>query len=59
MYDGVLQPVVVFSKKMTTAEINYIIYNKKLLAIIYSFETWRPEAASVAPTNLVKVYTNH
>ena len=55
----VLKPVAYFSKKMTPAECNYMIYDKKLLAIVKSFETWRPELASVSPNQLVKVLTNH
>ena len=39
MYDKVLKPVVYFSKKMTLAEYNYMIYDKKLLTIVKSFET--------------------
>ena len=36
-----------------------MIYNKKLLAIVKSFETWRPELTSVDPERPVKVYTDH
>ena len=36
-----------------------ICYDKELLAIIRSFETWRPEATSVAPENPIKVFTDH
>ena len=50
MHDGrVLKPVAYFSKKMTPAECNYMIYDKELLAIVRSFKTWRPELASVSP----------
>lgn len=59
MHDGVLRPVAFFSKKMKPAECNYMIYDKELLAIIRSFETWKPELTSVAPENPVKVYTDH
>ena len=55
--DGVLKPVAYFSKKMTPAECNYMIYDKELLAIVRSFETWRPELASV--NEPVKVLTDH
>ena len=34
-----LRPVAYFSKKMTPAECNYMIYDKELLAIVKSFET--------------------
>jgi hypothetical protein len=59
MHDGVLRPVAFFSRKMNPAECNYMIYDKELLAIIRAFETWRPEATSVDPSNPVKVYTDH
>jgi reverse transcriptase-like protein/integrase-like protein len=59
MHNGELRPVAFFSKKMSPAECNYMIYDKELLAIIRSFETWRPELASVDPENPVKVYTDH
>ena len=59
MHDGVLKPVAYFSKKMTPAECNYMIYDKELLAIVKSFEVWRPEVASAAPDKPVKVYTDH
>ena len=49
--------VAYFSKKLTPAECNYMIYDKKLLAIVKSFEMWRPELASAA--GQVKVYTDH
>ena len=35
--NGVLKPVTYFSKKMTPAERNYMIYDKELLAIVKSF----------------------
>ena len=53
----VLKPVAYFSKKMTPAECNYMIYDKELLAIVKSFETWRPELASV--NEPVKVLIDH
>ena len=34
-------------------------YDKELLAIVKSFEVWRPEVASAAPDKPVKVYTDH
>jgi hypothetical protein len=41
--NGTLRPVAYFSKKHSPAECNYEIYDKELLAIIRSFEEWRPE----------------
>ena len=58
-YGKVLKPVAYFSKKMNPAECNYMIYDKELLAIVRSFETWRPELASVSPDQPVKVLTDH
>ena len=40
MHDGVLWPVAFFSKKISPVECNYMIYDKELLAIVKSFETW-------------------
>ena len=59
MHNGILRPVAFFSKKLSPTECNYMIYDKELLAIIRSFETWRPEATSVAPENPIKVFTDH
>jgi RNase H-like domain found in reverse transcriptase len=42
IYGDILRPVAFFSKKMSPAECNYMIYDKELLAIIRSFGTWRP-----------------
>ena len=53
----VLKPVAYFSKKMTPAKCNYMIYDKELLTIVKSFKTWRPELASV--NKLVKVLTDY
>ena len=38
-----LQPVAYFSSKMFSAEVNYDIYDKELLAIIQVFEEWHSE----------------
>ena len=57
IHNGVLRPVAFFSKKMSPVECNYMIYNKELLAIVKSFEMWRPELTSVDQS--VKMYTDH
>jgi len=36
-----LHPVAYYSRKLTTAEVNYEIHDKELLAIIASFHQWR------------------
>ena len=41
--NGTLHPIAFFSKKLSTEECNYEIYDKELLAIIRAFEEWRPE----------------
>ena len=41
--DGLLRPVAYFSSKHSSAECNYEIYDKELLAIIKCLEEWRPE----------------
>ncbi len=43
--DGLLHPVVFYSRKLTSAEINFQVYDKELLAIITAFEQWRPYLA--------------
>jgi hypothetical protein len=59
MHDGILQPVAFFSKKMSPAECNYMMYDKELLAIIRVFELWKPEVASLLPENPTKVFTDY
>jgi hypothetical protein len=36
-------PVAYYSKTMILAEINYLIHDKEMLAIIQALEAWRPE----------------
>ncbi|KAI0992257.1 hypothetical protein K3495_g15929 [Podosphaera aphanis] len=50
---AVLRPVVFMSKKKLPAECNYDIYDKELLAIVNSFETWTTELGSVDASTLV------
>lgn len=37
-----MQPVAYFSQRYTSAECNYDIYDKELLAIIKVLEEWKP-----------------
>jgi hypothetical protein len=55
--DGLLHPVAFYSQKLTSAEINYQVYDKELLAIITAFEQWRPYL--VGAQHRVQVLTNH
>ena len=57
IHDEMLRPVAYFSKKLTPAECNYIIYNNQLLAIVKSFKMWHPELASAV--DQVKRYINY
>src|SRR6266705_5957636 len=55
--EGVLHPVAFFSKKHCPAECNYEIYDKELLAIVRSFEEWRPELEGAL--HPIQVLTDH
>jgi len=39
--DGEWHPIAYYLKTIVDAELNYPIYNKEMLAIIYSFQHWR------------------
>ena len=55
--NDVLHPIMYFFKKHNPAEYNYEIYNKELMAIICTFEEWRPELEG--SLSLVEVITDH
>jgi hypothetical protein len=55
--DGLLHPVAFYSRKLTSAEINYQVYDKDLLVIITAFEQWRPYLARAQ--HRVQVLTDH
>ncbi len=55
--DGLLHLVAFYSRKLTSAEINYQVYDKELLAIITAFKQWRPYLAGVQ--HRVQVLTDH
>jgi hypothetical protein len=55
--EGVLHPVAFFSKKHSPAECNYEIYNKDLMAIVRTFEEWRPELKGAL--HPIKVLSDH
>jgi hypothetical protein len=52
-----LQPVAFYSRKLTTAEINYEIHDKELLAIIACMYQWR--AYLLGSIHPIKIYTDH
>jgi hypothetical protein len=55
--DGHLHPVMFHSQKFTTAEINYEIHDKELLAIVNSFQEWRHYLEGAQ--HPITVYTDH
>uniref|UniRef100_A0A8H7N3N8 Reverse transcriptase RNase H-like domain-containing protein n=1 Tax=Bionectria ochroleuca TaxID=29856 RepID=A0A8H7N3N8_BIOOC len=55
--DGVLHPVVFFSKKLHGAELNYPIYDKEFMAIMRVFEEF--EHYCLGTIHKVKVYTDY
>jgi len=54
--DGLLHPVAFYSRKLTSAEINYQVYDKELLAIITAFEQWRITRQVLLTHQLVLIY---
>lgn len=52
-----LKPVAFFSRKMNSAQWNYAIYDKELLAIVRCLEQWRPELMGLAES--FDIYTDH
>ncbi len=55
--ESVLHSIVFYSKSMVSAECNYHIYDKKLLAIIRCFEHWRLELESTELS--IQMFTDH
>jgi len=55
--DGEICSIAFHSRAFSTAEINYDMYDKELLAIVKSFKKWRHYLKGVA--TLVEVYTDH
>ena len=54
---GELHPICFYSRKFTSAELNYPIYDKELLAVVEAFRQWRVylEGAEIP----VQVFTDH
>ena len=55
--EGRLRPIAFYSRKMTSAELNYEIHDKELLAIVAAMEEWRVYLEG--STHPVKVLTDH
>jgi RNase H-like domain found in reverse transcriptase len=49
--------VAFYSRKISLAEVNYDIYNKKLLAIVAAFQKWQVYLEE--PKYTIKIFTNH
>ena len=52
-----LRPVAYFSKRLTSAQVNYPIHDKEMLAIVECLREWSAELKSV--TNPFKIITDH
>ena len=55
--DGIWHPIAFASRKMQPAERNYETYDQELLAIVFSFKTWRHYFEGSKHT--VQIYTDH
>ena len=55
--DGVLHSMTFYNKSFNLVEINYHIYDKKLLIIIRCFEHWRSELAHTK--FFIQIFTDH
>lgn len=56
---NILCSVIFILKKMSSAECNYKIYNKELLAIVYTFEKWYLELAGTPIKDPIKILINY
>jgi len=54
-YSEVWHPVAYYSHKMTLLELNYNIYNKKLLGIVVTLKEWRAFLQSTEKPFIVKI----
>ena len=51
-----LRPIAFYSRKLTDVELNYEIYDKEMLAIVWAFKEWR---AYLEGSKEITVYTDH
>ena len=56
-HNSVLHPVAFHSRKLTPAELNYEIYDKKMLAIVNCFKQWRHYLEGA--NHPITVYSDH
>ena len=54
---GDVHPISFYSRKFTPAELNYLIYDKELMAIVAAFKHWRVYVEGAA--HPVRVFTDH
>jgi hypothetical protein len=57
--DGLLHPVAYYSHQLLSAEINYNVGDKELLAIVEGFKHFQHYAISVPSSGTVKVLSDH
>jgi hypothetical protein len=55
--DGLLHPISYYSRKFNTAEINYEIYDKELMAIVDSLGHWRQFC--LGSLHQIQIFTDH
>jgi len=57
--DGVLHSIAYMSKQMLSAECNYEIYDKELLAVVRAFEEWYSECAGISVEDSIRVISDY
>jgi transposase InsO family protein len=59
LHDSTWHPVAYFSKTMNSAECNYDIHDKEMLAIVRSLMEWRAELEGLQREERFMIYTDH
>jgi hypothetical protein len=57
--DGEWHPVAFYSKAMNTAQMNYAIHDKEMLAVMLGLEAWKPELIGLQRPEPFLVVTDH
>ena len=57
-YNRKIYTIIYYSRKMSPAELNYDIYDKKLLAIVLVFDHWRIYTANAIQLDIYIDYKN-